>query len=152
MYVYTSLFTAPSMVPAHSPLLGTYASYHPNHHHFWAMEMSDFLELKHVVIYDAEQVKLDNRFRKVEWISGCLVYSRYILKYILSHPKNNCTLLSLNKPSPRLLTLSYFIVEFTFSLKYLPLKFLFCWSLSLWKHLSTSVCTGEFEKNLHDIA
>ena len=73
MYVYTSLFTAPSMVPAHSPLLGTYASYHPNHHHFWAMEMSDFLELKHVVIYDAEQVKLDNRFRKVEWISGCLV-------------------------------------------------------------------------------
>ena len=149
MYVYTSLFTAPSMVPAHSPLLGTYASYHPNHHHFWAMEMSDFLELKHVVIYDAEQVKLDNRFRKVEWISGCLVYSRYILKYILSDPKNNCTLLSLNKPSPRLLMLSYFIVEFTFSLKYLPLKFLFCWSL--WKHLSTSVCTGEFEKNLHDI-
>ena len=74
MYVYyTSLFTAPSMVPAHSPLLGTYASYHPNHHHFWAMEMSDFLELKHVVIYDAELVKLDNRFRKVEWISGCLV-------------------------------------------------------------------------------
>ena len=151
MYVYTSLFTAPSMVPAHSPLLGTYASYHPNHHHFWAMEMSDFLELKHVVIYDAEQVKLDNRFRKVEWISGCLVYSRYILKYILSDPKNNCTLLSLNKPSPRLLTLSYFIVEFTISLKYLSLKFLFCWSLSLWKHLSTSVCTGEFEKNLHDI-